>query len=127
MERWLSGRKRLTANEVSRKGPWVRIPPSPFTLSEYNEAKGHMWYFYIARCKDNSLYSGITNDLVKRIVNHNKGKGAKYTFARRPAFLVYSEKHKNISSARKREEQIKRWSKIKKEKLIMGFPRLRSE
>jgi len=84
------------------------------------------WYFYIIRCKDQSLYSGITNDLEKRLYKHNSGRGAKYTALRRPVHLVYSEKHDNIESARKREEQIKHWSKSKKEDLILGFPRLHS-
>jgi putative endonuclease len=88
---------------------------------------GQEWYFYIVRCQDNSLYSGITNDIDHRIKEHNKGKGAKYTSGRRPVKLVYSEKYNNISEARKREAQIKKWAKLKKEQLIVGFPRLRSE
>ena len=80
------------------------------------------WYFYIVRCTDNSLYSGITNDLTQRVKKHNSGKGAKYTAIRNPVSLVYSEKYDNISLARKREEQIKKWSKVKKEELILGFP-----
>ena len=81
------------------------------------------WYFYIVRCSDNSLYSGITNDIQSRVKAHNSGKGAKYTAFKRPVKLVYSEKHKNISDAKKREEQVKGWSKEKKEEFIMGFPR----
>ena len=85
------------------------------------------WFFYILRCRDNSLYSGITNNLEARLQEHNRGTGAKYTYIRRPVVLVYSEKYNNVSEARKREEQIKGWSKVKKENLIKGFPRLRSE
>jgi putative endonuclease len=85
------------------------------------------WFFYIARCRDDSLYSGITNDLKERLIEHNKGTGAKYTLARRPVTLVYSERYNSVSEARKREVQIKGWSRIKKEQLIKGFPRLRSE
>jgi putative endonuclease len=85
------------------------------------------WFFYIVRCRDGSLYSGITNDLEGRIEEHNRGTGAKYTFPRRPVTLVYSEKYGNASEARKREVQIKGWSRYKKEQLINGFPRLRSE
>ena len=85
------------------------------------------WFFYILRCRDNSLYSGITNNLEARVREHNRGTGAKYTYTRRPVILVYSEKYSNASAAREREEQIKGWSKIKKENLIEGFPRLRSE
>ena len=85
------------------------------------------WYFYIVRCRDNSLYSGITNNIEHRIKEHNKGTGAKYTLGRRPVNLIYKEKYANISEARKRESQIKGWPRIKKERLILGFPRLRSE
>jgi putative endonuclease len=85
------------------------------------------WYFYMVRCRDNSLYSGITNNIEKRIKEHNKGTGARYTLIRRPVVFVYSERCCNISEARKRESQIKRWTRNKKERLIMGFPRLRSE
>jgi len=85
------------------------------------------WFFYIVRCQDDSLYSGITINLEDRLREHNKGTGAKYTSLRRPVTLVYCETYDNVSKARKREEQIKRWSKVKKERLIGGFPRLRSE
>ena len=85
------------------------------------------WFFYILRCKDDSLYSGITVDLEDRLREHNKGTGAKYTSVRRPVRLVYYERYGSVSKARKREEQIKGWSKTKKERLISGFPRLRSE
>ena len=85
------------------------------------------WFFYIVRCKDDSLYSGITNDIEHRIKEHNRGDGARYTFSRRPVKLVYSEKYSNVSEARKREMQVKGWTKIKKERLIVGFPRLGSE
>ncbi len=85
------------------------------------------WFFYIVKCRDGSLYSGITNDIEHRVKEHNRGDGAKYTFSRRPVYLVYSEKYDNVCGARKRETQVKGWSRIKKEQLIVGFPRLRSE
>ena len=85
------------------------------------------WFFYIVRCRDSSLYSGITNNIEHRVKEHNRGEGAKYTFSRRPVKLVYSEKYDNISEARKREMQVKGLTRIKKERLIVGFPRLGSE
>jgi putative endonuclease len=85
------------------------------------------WYFYILKCRDDSYYSGITNNIEHRLQEHNKGIGAKYTRGRRPVKLVYSEKHANISDAKRREAQIKNWPRTKKEQLILGFPRLRSE
>jgi putative endonuclease len=84
------------------------------------------WYFYIVKCRDGSYYSGITNNIEHRVKEHNTGKGAKYTYSRRPVKLVYCEKCDNASQARKREVQIKNWSRVKKEQLILGFPRLRS-
>ncbi|MFH1383175.1 MAG: GIY-YIG nuclease family protein [Chloroflexota bacterium] len=83
------------------------------------------WFFYIVRCRDKSLYCGITNNLEDRLKEHNNGTGAKFTRSRRPVTMVYNEKYNNISEARKREAQIKSWSKAKKEDLITGFPRLR--
>lgn len=76
------------------------------------------WFTYILICSDNTLYTGITNNLNKRIVKHNNGKGAKYTKGRTPVKLVYSETNKNKSSASKREAQIKSLSRQEKLELI---------
>jgi putative endonuclease len=79
-----------------------------------------MWYFYIARCRDNSLYSGISTNTFKRIIKHNKGYGARWFLKHGPATIVYQEFYDTFNEARTREAQIKRWSRIKKEKLING-------
>ena len=82
-----------------------------------------MQYFvYILRCSDNSLYCGQTNDLERRIHEHNfdRIKSAKYLRAKKPVTLVYSEKFPTIQKALKREWQIKKLTKAKKEKLIQG-------
>ncbi len=78
------------------------------------------YYFYMLRCSDNSLYSGITTDLNRRVEEHNSGtsRSAKYTRAKKPVTLVYSEKHETKQAAMKREFQVKRLSKVKKEELI---------
>jgi len=76
------------------------------------------FFVYIVRCSDNSLYTGITNDLEQRIKVHNEGRGAKYTSTRRPVVLVYEEQCSSRSSALKREIQIKGWTKSRKEALI---------
>jgi len=78
------------------------------------------WFTYILLCSDSSYYVGITNDLEKRVILHNSGKGSKYLLSKLPVKLVYSEKHINKSEARIREIQLKGWSRIKKEKLING-------
>ena len=77
-----------------------------------------MNYTYILRCKDDSLYTGWTNNLEKRIEAHNAGKGAKYTKARLPVELVYYEQFETKEEAMKREFAIKQMSKTAKEKLI---------
>ncbi len=78
-----------------------------------------MSYFtYILRCADNTLYTGYTDDIEKRVLVHNSGKGAKYTRARLPVSLVYFEKHENKSDALKREAQIKKLSRQEKFMLI---------
>ena len=66
-----------------------------------------MHYIYILKCCDNTLYTGYTNDLDKRLATHNAGKGAKYTARRRPVELVYSESFDNKNDAMSREWHIK--------------------
>jgi putative endonuclease len=77
-----------------------------------------MWYVYILRCSDNSLYTGITTNLSLRIKRHNSSKGAKYLRSKIPATLVFSEKHSDKSAALKREFELKSLTKAQKEKLI---------
>ncbi len=76
------------------------------------------WYVYILECNDQSLYTGITNDLEKRIIVHNLGKGAKYTKARLPVKLVYKESCKTKSDSLKREFEIKKLKRMEKLNLI---------
>lgn len=78
-------------------------------------------YVYILKCKDNSLYTGWTNNLDKRLKEHNKGKGAKYTRGRTPCELVYFETLPSKSLALKREYAIKKLSRKEKLKLINSF------
>lgn len=77
-----------------------------------------MCYIYILKCSDDTLYTGWTNDLDKRLKTHSKGKGAKYTRARLPVKLVYFEEYDNKISAQKREYEIKQMSKHQKLELI---------
>jgi len=77
------------------------------------------YYVYILKCSDNTLYTGITTDIARRIDEHNNSdKGAKYTKLRRPVSLVYSEESEDRSSASKREYAIKKLSREKKLELI---------
>ncbi len=79
-----------------------------------------IYFFYIVRCIDNSLYSGVTTELERRVEEHNTHvtKGAKYTKSRRPVTLVYFEKYKTKSAAMKREWEVKQLSKEEKEKIV---------
>ena len=76
---------------------------------------------YILKCSDDTLYTGYTNNLEKRLKDHNGDKaGAKYTRGRRPVKLAYFEEHKTISAALKKEIKIKKLSRAEKLKLIKG-------
>ena len=81
-----------------------------------------MWYLYILRCKDGSLYTGITTDVEKRLEAHRTGKGAKYTRGRGPLELVYREECGDHSAALKREAEIKALPREEKLKLIEKTP-----
>ena len=77
------------------------------------------WYVYIVLCGDNSLYTGITKDLDKRLLEHNNGpKGARYTRSRRPVVLVYSEEAASRSAATSREHHIKKLKRSRKGQLV---------
>lgn len=79
------------------------------------------YYFYLIRCSDDSLYSGVTTDLSRRLLEHNSQsiRGSKYVRSRQPAILVYHEKLSSKSKALKREAAVKKWSKEMKEQLVM--------
>lgn len=81
-----------------------------------------MNYTYIVKCADNSLYTGWTNDLTKRIKAHNEGKASKYTRARLPVVLVYFETYEDRNEARKREVAIKKLSTKEKRRLVASIP-----
>ena len=83
-----------------------------------------MNYTYIVECKDGTLYTGWTNNLEKRIADHNNGRGAKYTRARNPVTLVYYETFEVKKEAMKSEYAIKHLSRKEKEKLIEQFSML---
>ena len=76
------------------------------------------WYLYLLRCKDSTLYTGITTDVEKRFEAHQSGKGAKYTRGRGPLELVYRETCGTHSDALKRECAVKALSRLQKQDLI---------
>jgi putative endonuclease len=75
-------------------------------------------YCYILQCADGTFYTGWTTDPVRRVAQHNKGIGAKYTSTRRPVKLVYLETLQNRTSAMKRELAIKKMKRAQKSKLV---------
>lgn len=77
-----------------------------------------MFYFYLLKCKDKTLYCGSTNDLKKREQMHNVGKGSKYVKSRGGGKIIYFEKYKSLSKALRREAEVKKWSRVKKLSLI---------
>ena len=82
-----------------------------------------IFYIYILECSDKTYYIGSTNNLEKRLKQHNQSKsGAHYTKIRRPVILKYFEKVKTLSEARRREAEIKRFTKTQKEALIKNQP-----
>ncbi len=77
------------------------------------------WLLYIVKCRDGSLYTGITNNLEQRIEQHNKGKASRYTRARLPVIVVYKEGCNNKSSALRKELKMKALSRKEKEEYIV--------
>ncbi|MFP4001335.1 MAG: GIY-YIG nuclease family protein [Thermoplasmata archaeon] len=77
-----------------------------------------MWYLYILRLSDDSLYTGITKDVDRRIDQHEDGDGSKYVRSRLPCKLVYLEELESRSEASRREAEIKSWDKERKEELV---------
>ena len=73
-----------------------------------------MYYVYILKCSDSSLYTGVTTDLKRRITMHRAGTGAKYTRSRGVHSVVYSERKRSRSNAQKREAEIKGWTRAQK-------------
>jgi putative endonuclease len=78
------------------------------------------WYLYIIQCADQTLYTGITVDLDRRLDEHNAGRGARYTRSRMPVSLVFSHPFPDRASASRAEYLIKQWPRARKLQLILG-------
>ena len=102
------------------------MQPTTLTIDNINpiwpvsqDKQQKQWLLYMVRCADDSLYTGITNDLQRRIEEHNSNrKSAKYTRSRQPVTLVYQEECSSRSAALKREIAVKKMDKQQKERLI---------
>ena len=77
-----------------------------------------MYFVYLLECKDGSLYTGITTNVERRFKEHKEGKGGAYTKAKKVRKILYTEEHKDRSSALKRESKIKRYTRKEKLNLI---------
>lgn len=80
-----------------------------------------MWCVYIIQCKDGKLYTGITNNLNRRLAEHNSGHGGRFTKFRKPVKLVYCQELLSRSDALKREIEIKKLNRSKKLDLVRSF------
>ncbi|MBD3298516.1 MAG: GIY-YIG nuclease family protein [candidate division Zixibacteria bacterium] len=85
------------------------------------------WFVYVVRCRDGSFYTGMTNDLDKRIARHNDGKGGRYTASRRPVALFFHEPHPDRSSALRREMEIKKLTRQQKNDLSVPHSSVHGE
>jgi putative endonuclease len=77
-----------------------------------------MWFVYMMRCGDGTLYTGVTTDIARRTRQHNAGTASRYTRGRRPIELIYQEKHEGHGSALRREAALKSLTRREKERLI---------
>ncbi|OGM31533.1 methyltransferase [Candidatus Woesebacteria bacterium RIFCSPHIGHO2_01_FULL_44_21] len=77
-----------------------------------------MWFLYILLCRDNSYYTGITTNIKNRFTDHKEGKGGAYTRSHKPIKIIYRETLPSKSEALRREIQLKKWSRAKKEALV---------
>ena len=79
------------------------------------------WFCYMLRCKDGSLYVGMTNDVAIRVEKHNRGFGPEFTKKRRPVELAWSQKFADRFAARAKEVELKGWTRKKKLSLVAGL------
>lgn len=110
----------------------MSLPPSPMpTTASSSESEGDAgvtapsaeikaWHLYVLRCRDGSLYCGITNDLERRLAQHNAGKAARYTRGRGPVVIERSWVHESKSAALKAELAFKKLSRAAKEQSLIA-------
>ena len=85
------------------------------------------WWVYILRCRDGTLYAGVTTDPVRRLAQHNAGTASKYTRARRPVAMVYRERAKSHGDALRRELAIKKLPRTAKDALVANRAKRKSK
>ena len=119
IKRVLTSSSNRSPSSLRSSGPTALVYIRKKALRSFQRREINMYCTYILKCSDNSLYVGCTNNLEKRIVEHNSGKrGAHYTKIRRPVELLRSEMFNTLLEARRREKEIKGWRREKKLILI---------
>ena len=88
------------------------------TPAKKRSKKAVAWLLYILKCSDNTFYTGITNDLSRRLTQHNNGTASRYTRSRFPVKLIYHEKCRGRSQALKKEYAVKQFSRKEKESYV---------
>jgi putative endonuclease len=96
------------------------------TVPSVGDDRTVAWFVYLARCADDSLYCGITNDVAARLAAHNAGKGARYTRTRTPIELVLVRRCTTKGLALQLEHRVKQLSRLEKQRLVATPSRLRS-
>lgn len=96
----------------------VLILPAPPACPDLAPAADQTWFVYILRCADDTLYTGITTDLLRRCRQHNRGQASRYTRSRLPVRIIYQERNPSRSLALKREAAIKGLSRRQKWSLV---------
>ena len=105
------GPRRMALSERMIAGESKGMTPAP--------GRGR-FFVYILKCADGTLYVGSTSDPDQRVTRHNDGLGARHTAVRGPSRIAYRESHDTLTAARRREIQLKHWSRAKKQALIAG-------
>lgn len=86
-----------------------------------------MYYVYLLKCGDGTIYTGITTDIPRRFKEHKSGKGGHYTSSRKAVKILHTEKQKDRSSAQKREAEIKGWRREQKLHFVRGAAKGKKE
>lgn len=121
-KRMLAGlEKKRKASRHRRPPPKTGgVPPQAGKTTAKGGKNLAAWSLYILKCRDGSFYTGITNDLARRLKMHQDGKASRYTRTRGPVEMLYSETCGDRSSALIRECEVKEWPRSKKEALVAG-------
>ena len=109
--------RRAVANRLANRSG-LGYNPGMMSIARRKKTKPKGWLLYLLACSDNTLYTGITNDLARRVKQHNDGTASRYTRSRLPVKLVYQERCRGRSSALKKEYAMKQLTRKEKKAYI---------